>query len=261
MPTIKFKFTSQGGSQISKEIKAIADQLAKINGTRFDGNGSGLGAIRDQAGAAATQVRDLEQASRDAAEGTALLQQAAQIGAQAISAGVREFASFDDAIRAAGVTSQATAEDLEVLREESLRLATVSSKTPEEVAKTSIELSRAGFTALETAEALEGVVRASEATGTSLSKVGDIVAKTIRQFGLSAEDSTRVADVLVQAANSANVSIESLGQSLKFAGVAGAAANQDLETVVTALAALGDVGLGRYWRAESDGSIPSLSAN
>jgi TP901 family phage tail tape measure protein len=243
MPTIRFTFKSTGGSAVKKEIEEIARLLQQINTSQTGGVEEQFDRLGGAARRVKSEVDEAERAIRDIAAGTQILQQALGAATSAISNGVRDFAAFDDAIRQAGVTSQASAADLAVLRAEAERLGQVSSKTPEEVARTSIELTRAGFSATEAADALEGVVRASEATGTSLTTVGDVVAKTIRQFGLAASDSSQVADVLVQAANSANVSVTTLGESLKFAGVAGAGANQDLETVVASLAALGDVGL------------------
>jgi TP901 family phage tail tape measure protein len=198
-----------------------------------------------EAAAAAQQQAAEQERLRQTAEATSqlLLQQAAQFSIGVSQDSLNSFAEFDTSIRNTQAVSRASAEDIAVLREEVIRLGIETSKTPQEVADVSTAFTRAGFTALETADALSGVVLASEASGESLATVGDIIAKTTRQFGLQADEAGRVADVLTIAANASNVSVSSLGQSLKFAGTQGAAANQDLETVVTLLGALGDVGL------------------
>jgi TP901 family phage tail tape measure protein len=156
---------------------------------------------------------------------------------------VIEFVSLDDGIRAFGVTSQSTEKQLALVRTEVERLGLATSKSPTEIAQAALELARAGFTAEETAKALEGIVRGSEATGESLATVGDIVGKTIRQFGLSASESGRVADLLVQTANASNTSVSGLGESLKFVGTTAATSNQKLEDILAVLGLIGNAGL------------------
>jgi TP901 family phage tail tape measure protein len=69
------------------------------------------------------------------------------------------------------------------------------------------------------------------------------MAATIRQFGLAATDSTRVADGLTQAANASFNSVESLGEALQYAGPVAADANLSLEETLAILGALGNVGI------------------
>lgn len=157
--------------------------------------------------------------------------------------GGASFLEFDRALKGVEVRSGGTAEEIAAVREEAARLGSESSKTAIEVAQTADQLTRAGFSAGEVTDSLEGVVRAAEGSGESVQVVGDVVSKTIRQFGLSAEDASNVADVLVTSANSANVTVSSLGQALKFAGPAARAANQSLEDTAFFLNLAGDAGL------------------
>jgi phage tail tape measure protein, TP901 family, core region len=129
--------------------------------------------------------------------------------------GTREFLAFDNALKQSGVVSDSLGTtEFAGLRAEVERLGIVTSKAPADIAQTSVALSRAGFSATETAAAMEGIVRASEATGESLEVVGDISAKTIRTFGLSANESERIADILVSTANSTNTTVNGIGESL-----------------------------------------------
>lgn len=163
--------------------------------------------------------------------------------AGAITGSLDTYRSFEGAIKSTGVVSGSEAESLAALRDEVQRLGLATSKAPGDIAAMTTELARSGFTAEEQVAALEGVVRASEATGENLSAVGDIIGKTIRTFSLSADESGRVADVLVATANSTNTSVASLGESLSYVGPAASAANQPLEDVLVLLGLLGDQGI------------------
>lgn len=182
-------------------------------------------------------------------------QQLTQIGFQAfnqaiatvkntVAGSIAGFVQFEGAIRQAGAISQSLGTPaFAALSDEIVRLGIATSKTPQEIANTAVALARAGFAAEEITVALEGIARASEATGESLETVGDIVGKTIRAFGLAADQSLEVANILVATANSTNTSISGLGESLKFVAPNAAAANQSLGTTAVLLGVLGDAGI------------------
>nr|WP_242025032.1 phage tail tape measure protein [Leptolyngbya sp. FACHB-60] len=182
-------------------------------------------------------------------------QQLTQVGFQAfnksiasvkntVAGSIGSFVQFEGAIRQAGAISQSLGTPaFAALVTEIERLGIATSKTPIEIANTAVSLTRAGFSAEETAEALEGIARASEATGESLELVGDIVGKTLRAFGLAADQSLEVSNILVATANATNTSVAGLGESLKFLAPTAAAANQSLGTTSVLLGILGDAGI------------------
>ena len=163
--------------------------------------------------------------------------------AVAFKSGITQFAEFDKVLTITGNKAEASKEELSNLTKTVKQLAQETTKTPLEIANVANSLVTAGFSATETAQALNGVVKASEATGESLDVVGNVIANAINQFGLAATDSTRVADVLAKVANTSNVSVSGLGESLKFVGTAAQQSNQTLEDVSAVLGLLGDAGL------------------
>lgn len=206
----------------------MVDSEVKV---RFTGDASGL----TKATASATDGLN--------AVGLAAGAVAATIGG-VFAVGTAEFIKFDNAIKQSGVVSGTFGTpQISALRDEVERLGIVTSKSPAEVGEMSVALSRAGFSAEESAAALEGIVRASEATGSALLNVGDITAKTIRTFGLAADESGRVGDILVATANNTNTTVESIGESLAYVGPVAAAANQPLEDIALAIGILGDAGI------------------
>lgn len=115
--------------------------------------------------------------------------------------------------------------------------------TTKQVAELATSLVRAGFSVSEVEEALPGVVRGAEATGTSLEKMGDIVGNTLRGFGLEVDQTARVTDVLVNAANSSNASIEGLGYTFEYAAPLAKALGVSLEDVAAAAGLMANAGI------------------
>lgn len=234
--------------------KAKADQEAARGAERLFQTNAALTKQRvaEELRAQAQAAKDLESGYQGLALASGAL--ATGIGGVFVK-GTQDFLAFDNAIKQSGVVGQSTGtQALEELRAEAERLGIVTSKTPAGIAQMSVSLSRAGFSAIESKDALEGIVRASEATGSSLENSGDIIAKTIRSsatlnrntgqiVNLTAQDSTKVADLLVSAANNTNTSIESIGESLQYVGAVGKAANQPIEDLLILIGLLGDSGI------------------
>lgn len=219
-----------------RELNSVGANAAQ----RFNAVNSELGITRQQ-------FLQLDRAAAVTARGLGTVATAAgavsvAIGTQ-FTRGVQAFTQFDSAIRQTGAISGASEEQIQALREEIQRLGIETSKAPAEIASTSIALSRAGFSAEQAGDALQGVVAASEATGESLEITGDIIARTLRTFGLAADESDRLANVLTATANSTNSTVASIGESLNFVGATAAAANQPVEDIAIAIGLLGDAGI------------------
>ena len=209
-------------------------------------------ALESQLGVTASQFqvlnRELNQSRGDitqAQQGIVAFGLAVSAGiGTAFANGAKQYADFERVIQQIGVISESTATPaLEQLEATIKQLALSTTKTPQEIAEVTKELVKAGFSAEEATLALNGIVKGSEATGESLLTVGDVIAKTIRQFNLTAGDSTKIADLLTKTANATNTDIRGLGESLKFVGVAANQSNQTVESTLTLLGLLGDSGL------------------
>ena len=160
-------------------------------------------------------------------------------GAKAVEA----YRDFDQQMLQTSVISGASSQDFALLKDTVRQLGLETSASPKDIAALTQELARAGFTAQEQSKSLEGIIRASEATGESLSGLGGVIGQIIRTFSLSSQESTRVADVLVAAANSTNTSVLQLGEAFSYVGTQAVQTNQPVEEVATALGLLADAGL------------------
>lgn len=160
-----------------------------------------------------------------------------------IAFAVKTFSDFDDAMRAVGAVSQATADQLKSMTDVAKNLGATTSFTALQVAQLMTELGRAGFKPDQVNAMTGAVLDLARATGTDATLASGIMAASIRQFGLEATDAARVADVLTMGANATFNSVESLGEALKYAGPVAKNLGMSLEETVAILGTLGNVGI------------------
>lgn len=155
----------------------------------------------------------------------------------------RQFATFDDAIRATAAVSGASGQALQSLNDRARELGATTSFTAVQVANLMTELGRAGFRPDEIENMTGAVLDLARATGTDATLAAGIMAATLRQFGLGATEGARAADVLTKAANATFNTVEGLGESLKYAGPVAQSLGMSLEDTVAVLGVLGNVGI------------------
>jgi TP901 family phage tail tape measure protein len=155
----------------------------------------------------------------------------------------KTFMDFDDAMRAVQGVTSANEKQFEALTNKAKQLGASTSFTATQVAGLMVELGRAGFVPEEIDAMTAAVLNLSRATGTDATMSAGIMAASIRQFGLAAGDSTRVADSLTAAANKSFNTVEALGEALSYAGPVAADFNMSIEDTLAVLGALGNVGI------------------
>ncbi|MCK4536835.1 MAG: phage tail tape measure protein, partial [Desulfuromonadales bacterium] len=111
-------------------------------------------------------------------------------------------------------------------------------------------LARAGFTAAEAMAALGSMVNLATATGEDFNSVADKSSDLLGAFGLNADNTAkkienlnRLNDVLVKTANSTNVTIETMFDTMKRAAPVGRIVGASLEEVAAMVGILGNVGI------------------
>ena len=191
--------------------------------------------------------RSVESAGRSVSGfGMKMAAMGAAVGAP-MGLAIKQFASFDDAIRATAAVTGALGPDgaaaLSMLTEGARQLGATTSFTATEVANLMTELGRAGFSPTEINDMTGAVLDLSRATGTDATKSAGIMAATLRQFGLGAMDAAKAADVLTETANATFTSVEGLGESLKYAGPVAKSLGVSLEDTTAILGVLGNVGI------------------
>lgn len=139
--------------------------------------------------------------------------------------------------------TNATGAEMQQMSELALELGAKTSKSATESAEAMTYMGYAGWNTKEIMAGLPGVIDLSIASGEDLARVSDIVTDNLTAFGKSAEDASYYADVLSYASSNANVTVDSLGESLKYVAPVATGAGVAMEETVAMVSLLGDAGI------------------
>lgn len=156
---------------------------------------------------------------------------------------VNSAADFDTQLRKAGAIAGATTSEFEAMKQSAIELGANTSKSASEVAVAMTELAAKGFDATSVIAAMPGIISAAEASGEDLALTADTVSSALNIWGLEAAESSRVADVLAQSANTSAAGVGDLSYALKYAGAPAAALGISLEELSGAIGLMVDSGL------------------
>jgi TP901 family phage tail tape measure protein len=177
---------------------------------------------------------------------TAFGKQAAIAGAAVGAASavvIRAGMGFEQAITNVGAVGLKTRAEIKPLEDLALKLGKTTEFTATQAANAMEVLARAGFNATQIMQATPAVLSAASASGLEIAEVADHVSNALKGMGLAMNQSGRVADVLALASARTNSTIGSLGESLKNVASTARELNIPLESVVSGVALLQDVGL------------------
>lgn len=265
--TLEFDLRSALGSlaQIDQKLAATAQtfsaELAKGIGqvARADVGGAAgglrqVGAAGQEAGrgleetakgarSAEAGLKPVEDQSKRTTQGLSTLGVTAGVAFAAVAGGlglaVARSASFEQAISLVGAVSDASAKDLDRLRDSAIKAGAATVFSAKDAADAEAELAKAG---LSTADILGGALRGSldlaSAGQLGLADSARISAQAMQIFGLTGKDVSHIADVLAAGANKSTASVSSLGEGLGNVGGVARLAGLSLEETVGVLALL-----------------------
>ncbi|NUK30989.1 phage tail tape measure protein [Parageobacillus sp. VR-IP] len=150
---------------------------------------------------------------------------------------------FGKQVSRVGAISDATAEQIQQLKDQALDLGAKTTKSATEVAQAQEQLAASGFKVNEIIAAMPGVIAAAEASGEDMATVSEIMAAAIRGFGLEASKSAHIADVFAMAANRSNASILDMGYSFKYAAPIAKQLGMSVEELAAATVVMRDRGM------------------
>lgn len=204
---------------------------AKTEQSNFVGSSTSLGTALKTVGSTATKT------------GTTLTKKLSVPLAGVGAAAVTLAATFDSKMSEVKAISGATGKDFDKLKKKAVSLGSSTKFSANEVAEAMTEMAKAGWTTEQILDGMSGVLDAAAASGEGLATVSTIVADAITGFGLEAKESTRVADLLTQAANSGTIGITDLGESFKYVAPVAGAMGISIEDATTAIAAMSKAGI------------------
>ncbi|EAY29833.1 phage protein [Microscilla marina ATCC 23134] len=161
----------------------------------------------------------------------------------AFGVATKESMGFNAQMSRVQAISNANAKEFQVLRNKALEMGKTTRFSAREAGQGLEYLGMAGFSAKDAASALGGVLDLAAASGMDLGRTADIASNAISAFGLSANQSDRVADVFAKTITSSNTNLEMLAESMKYLAPTARALGVSLEESASAIGILGDNGL------------------
>ena len=215
---------------------------------------------------AATAVASFKRATRAASTfksvtGGILAAGAISRGLRVLTGGLRsvteQFIEFDQATIGAAVRFKDIGPDavdfqkqLGKIRDRAREAGAATEFTAAQSAEALNFLAKAGFKSAEAMGVLDSMINLATATGEDFATVADFSSDLLGAFGLNVDDSAqkiknlaRLNDVLVKAANTANVTVEDLFETMKIAAPIATGLGQSLESVTAVTAFLGGAGI------------------
>ncbi|MCK9326796.1 MAG: phage tail tape measure protein [Bacteroidales bacterium] len=160
-----------------------------------------------------------------------------------IGSAVKTTTNFEASMSKVQAISGATGKDLAKLTNLAKELGAKTAFSASQAAEGMQFLSMAGFTVNDTIAAMPGLLDLAAAGAMELGAAADITSNIMSGMGISAEEASRVADVLAKASSTANVDVGMLGDTMKYAAPVAKAFGMSLEEAAALTAKMGDAGI------------------
>lgn len=175
-------------------------------------------------------------------------------GKASMVAGLAMVAAFGVAINAAadfekkmdyfGAVNNATAKEMEAVRQKALELGRTSMYSAGQIADAFVEMGKAGVSVTDITGGLaDAIVNMAAAADIDLTQATNIVTSQLQAYSLQAKDAAHVTNELAGAANASIVDVSDLGVSLKYVGGVAHALGISFDSTIDALSLLGKAGI------------------
>ena len=163
------------------------------------------------------------------------------IGLGAIS--VKTFSGFEAEMSKVKAVSGATTKEFKALEAQAKKLGASTTFTASEVAGLQTEFAKLGFTASEIDKVTESTLYLAQAGGAELGRAAEVAGSTLRAFGLAAEETGRVTDVMAKSFATSSLDMESFAEAMKTAAPIAKATGVSIEEASAMLGALANNGI------------------
>lgn len=151
--------------------------------------------------------------------------------------------AFEDQMARVGAVSNATQAQMVSLTAKARQMGRDTRYSATQAGEGMQYLAMAGFNAQQQVDAIGGVLNVAAAANADLGRASDIVSNALTGFGLAADQSNRVGDVLTKTFTSSNTTLESLGETLKYVAPVAKAAGASIEFAAAVAGVMGDAGI------------------
>lgn len=167
---------------------------------------------------------------------------AALSGAALFSGGIRSAATLEEALSQVRAVSGATADEMERLSAAAEEGGARTRFSTLEAAQGLGELARATGSAQQAIAALPATLSLAQAAGLGVAEAAQFITTTLTQYGLAADQASRVSDVLAQAANTTTADVQGLGNALSYAAPLANQLGLDVERTTAIIGEMADQG-------------------
>ena len=254
------KVTGLGKStdETRKQSKKLSDDIKELEKQ-----------VREEGRASETAAQKLARLKQEQAEAAAAAKELSKVllvaGAAAaamVTLAVAKNAEFDQAMSQTRAATMATAAEQKTLGEAALKAGADTAYSASEAAAAEEELAKAGISvAAIVGGSLNGALALAAAGQLQVARSAEIMATTLTQFGLTADKSGHVADVLAAGAGKAQGEVEDLALALTYVGPLAKSAGWSLEETGGTLAYFASQGiLGEKAGTSLRGVLAALQA-
>lgn len=166
-----------------------------------------------------------------------------QTAIRGLSNSIKLISAFQKSMDEVRAISNANNNEFAALRDNALELGAVTSKTAVQVSGLQKEFAKLGFSTKEILAATEATIDLSIAAGSDLADSAVVAASTVRGFGLAAQDTQRVVDVMAKAFSSSALDLNKFKLAMSTVAPVAKASGKDIEFVTSQLGVLADAGL------------------
>lgn len=240
---------------LKEQKKEIDDEFGKpISPEAFDSlqreiieTEENLKSLKDTAGSSSAVLAEISAKTGQFGEsataaGKKLLPVSAAIGGIGVAA-VKTASDFDSSMSNVQAISGATADQMETLRQKAREMGEKTKFSAQEAGDAMSYMAMAGWKTEDMLGGIEGIMNLAAASGEDLATTSDIVTDALTAFGMSAEQSGELADIMAAASSNANTNVSLLGESFKYAAPLFGAMNYSAEDAATALGLMANAGI------------------
>ena len=151
--------------------------------------------------------------------------------------------SFEKTMSGVRAISGATGEEFKRLEDSAKELGSTTSRTASQVAELQTEYAKLGFTTNEILAASAATIQLSEATGENLAQAAESAGAAIRAFGLDANKTLMVVDIMAASFTSSALNLERWTESMGYVAPIARAAGRSIQLTAAALSIMADAGI------------------
>lgn len=157
--------------------------------------------------------------------------------------GVKTFAEFEQEMAKVKAISGATADQFKLLEENAKNLGATTRFTASEVAALQLNYSKLGFNPSEILKVTDATLDLALATGEDLANSAVVAASTLRGFGISADETQRVVDVMAKSFSSSALDLEKFQTAMAVVAPVANTAGASIEDTTGYLSVLVNAGI------------------